>query len=900
MNKESYVIQNPEYIDALYQQYLNNPKELPESWRYFFEGFTYGADKSESIDDLQGDLTVSKEVKVAKLIEAYQLRGHLLAKTNPVRERRIHVANLSLNAFGFSESELNDKFEAGQQFGIKEKTLKGILEHLQTTYCGNIGVEFMHIKRDEVRTWLAEKMHKSENKPHYSSEKQKDILDKLSKAVGFESFLHTKYVGKKRFSLEGCEALIPALNILVEEGAHLGAQEFVIGMAHRGRLNVLTNVFCKKPLEVFSEFEETLPDNLEGWNGDVKYHMGRSSNITVADKQVHLSLIANPSHLEAVNPVVQGVVYGKLQQKYDQDSKKIVPVLIHGDAAFSGQGVNYELVNMANLDGYGVGGTVHIVLNNQIGFTANYLEGRSSVYCTDIAKVLDSPIFHVNADCPEAVSYCIELAIEMRQKFGIDVYVDILGYRRYGHNEGDEPRFTQPKLYESIDKHDTVYDIYRKKLIDAAVIKEGDALALMKAYKETLQQQLDKAKNEAKHFALEAFTGSWEGLRAPAAEDFKESISTKIQLKALQSVCEKLSTYPDSFTPFSKLGRVLKQRKTLMENKLLDWGMAEQLAYGSLMLEGHDVRISGQDCCRGTFSHRHAVTKDNKTEEPFCFLNQLDTDAKLTVYNSHLSEYAVLGFEYGFSMACPQKLSIWEAQFGDFANGAQIVIDQFIASAQTKWNRYSGLTLLLPHGYEGQGPEHSSARLERFLQLCADNNMYVANVTSPANFFHLLRRQVKNKYRTPLVVMSPKSLLRHPKVQSSFKEFTTGKFQEVIFDDTVKSPKKVLLCTGKVYYDLLDFRDKNAIEDVAIIRVEQLYPLNTNALSKFKKQSSAKQWLWVQEEPKNMGAWMHVAAHLEDLNLKYVGRAASSSTAVGNSKVHAIQQQRLIEDAFTN
>ena len=903
---QSYVLQNPEYIESLYNEYKSGSDTVPETWQRFFEGFEFASKQAsnQDLDESESSYLVNKEIKVTQLIEAYQARGHLLSATNPVRERRAHKADLALSGFGLSDEDLKTSFKAGEQIEIGTQSLEFILAHLKRTYCEQIGVEFKHIKNDEIRNWLGKNMHQSENKPNYSTEKRKAILKKLAKAVGFENFLHTKYVGKKRFSLEGCEALIPALNALIEEGVTLGAEEFVFGMAHRGRLNVLTNVFHKPPQEVFSEFEETMPKETGSWSGDVKYHLGRSSDINVNGKDVHLSLVPNPSHLETVNPVVTGIVYSKKNQRYQGDSKKIVPVLIHGDAAFAGQGVNYECTNFADLEGYSVGGTVHIVLNNQIGFTTDYLEARSSMYCTDIAKILDSPVFHVNADYPEAVTYCIELAIQLRQTFGIDVYVDILGYRRYGHNEGDEPRFTQPKLYKTIDKHPNVYELYKDRLMTEGTVTKAAADEILKSYKSDLQVQLDSARQENRYYEMTAFTGVWNGLRVSNPKDFTQSIDTSISTSHLNKVLKVLTTYPEGFKAFSKMDRLIKQRKSLIESKKLDWGLAEQLAFGALVLDGHGVRLSGQDCRRGTFSHRHAVIRDTETEDLLCFINQLGKEKELSVFNSHLSEYGVMGFEYGYSLSSPNDLVIWEAQFGDFSNGAQIVIDQYLSSAQTKWNRHSGLTLLLPHGYEGQGPEHSSARLERYLQLCAENNMYVTNPTTPANLFHMLVRQVKNPFRIPLVVMSPKSLLRHPLVQSDFSEFTKGCFKEVIpseFKDEKKALskkgtiKKVLVCSGKIYYDLLAARQT---DEIAIVRLEQLYPLPFEQLAKLEKTYGISEWVWVQEEPKNMGAWPFICCHLDQLKWSCVAKPASSSPAVGNSKLHAKQQQDVIDAAL--
>ena len=718
----------------------------------------------------------------------------------------------------------------------------------------------------------------------------------------FESFLQTKYVGKKRFSLEGNESLIPALDTAIAEAAKQGTKEVVLGMAHRGRLNVLVNIFEKSYETVFSEFEDSsIPKEYER-GGDVKYHLGKSADIKTQDgNDVHLSLVFNPSHLEAVNPVLQGIVYAKAMDEFNEDTQAILPIVIHGDSAISGQGVNYEVANISRLDGFATGGTIHIVVNNQVGFTANYKESRSSVYCTDLAKVTESPVFHVNADDPEAVVYAMTLAIKIRQKFGIDVYIDILGYRRYGHNEGDEPRFTQPILYKSIQSHQNVYKQYLSQLVSRGDISEVDASNEEKSFKQTLQEKLDSAK-KSPALSSEVFQRKWKGYRLAKLKDFDKSIKTGVKSADLTKVSKALTT-PPPVELFNKMKKLIDQRSQLIKNKEVDWALAELLAFGSLLNEGHPVRITGQDSQRGTFSHRHAVIKDFENESHYIPLNNISKNqAKLQVYNSLLSEYCCMGFEFGYSLASPQSLVIWEAQFGDFANGAQIVIDQFVSSSEHKWQRMSGLVLLLPHGYEGQGPEHSSARLERFLQLCAEQNMVVANITSPANMFHVLRRQVKNDYRKPLVIMSPKSLFRHHLVKSSIDELTSGEFQEIIDDKevTAKSVKRVVLCSGKLYYDLFESRNQTSSKDVALVRIEQLYPLSKPQLDKLKKKySHVTDWVWAQEEPSNMGAWFYILHHLRDWNLTLKSRPESASPATGSTKAHLKSQQDLIDDILT-
>lgn len=889
---------NGAFVEDLYQKFLTDPESVEFGWRKFFEGYEFSSGAEISAAGVQGS---NKEVAVSKLITAYRSRGHLIADTNPVRERRAHKADLELDYFGLSEADLDESFDAGHEIGVGRATLRDILARLQATYSGSIGVEFMYSRDPDLRQWMYREMEPNLNRPKYSNEKRRYILNKISAAVNFEGFLQTKYVGKKRFSLEGIESLIPSLDAAVNEGAKLGVEEFVFGMAHRGRLNVLVNIFGKTPEQVFAEFDEQVPDDVT-WSGDVKYHMGRSADVkTIEGKEVHLSLVPNPSHLEAVNPVVQGMVYAKSQKYYGGDAKRIMPILIHGDAAFAGQGVNYELVNMSELEGYRVHGTVHIVLNNQVGFTADYKEGRSSIYCTDLAKVTESPVFHVNADDPEAVVHAVEMAIKFRQEFGRDVYVDILGYRRYGHNEGDEPRFTQPKLYKTISKHPNVYQILLKQLLSDGVIGPDVAKAEETTFKSGLQKRLEASRKGKAINEYDKFSRFWKGFRDSEAKDFEASIDTGIKKSILDTVAQAITHVSEEMSLFTKMKKLLAQRETHYQNGQVDWAMGELLAYGSLLLDGRNVRISGQDSQRGTFSHRHAVIKDFESETQYVPLNNIqDKQASLCVLNSHLSEYCVMGFEYGVSMSCPEDLTIWEAQFGDFSNGAQIVIDQFISSSESKWQRWSGLTLMLPHGYEGQGPEHSSARLERYLQLCAENNMYVVNVTTPANYFHLLRRQVMNSFRIPLVIMTPKSLLRHPLVVSQISELESGRFLEVLDDVRVKAAavRQVVLCSGKVYYDLLQYAEENKVKDIAIVRLEQLYPLPQNQLLALKKKYGKARWTWVQEEPANMGAWSHVLRHLSSFGWNVVSRPEAASPAVGNSKVSAEELAEILKEVF--
>jgi 2-oxoglutarate dehydrogenase E1 component len=902
MDKFSYLNNaNGAFVDDLYQKYQADPSSVDSGWKKFFEGFEFA-----SQNGVVGSAAPvsSKEVSVVKLINAYRERGHLIAKTNPVRDRRIHETGLSPEYYDLSEADFDTTFAVGAEIGIGSATLREIITHLQKTYCNSIGVEFRQIRNAEIRQWLYKEMEPGAIDPKFDKAKKKHILSKINNAVNFESFLHTKFVGQKRFSLEGIEALIPAMDAAIEQGAFMGAEEFVIGMAHRGRLNMLVNIFGKSPENVFSEFSGTsLPDEVEG-DGDVKYHLGRSADIiTNNGKKVHLSLLPNPSHLEAVNPVVLGVVRAKAIQLYNEDFRKIVPILIHGDAALSGQGIIYECANFYQLEGYSTGGTIHIVLNNQVGFTANYEETRSSIYCTDIAKMMEAPVFHVNADDPEAVTHVMEMAIKLREQFAVDVIVDILGYRKYGHNEGDEPKFTQPMLYENISKHKNVFEVYTAKLVAEQTINAADAKQMMTTFKSFLQSKFETSKKHKKLIEVNYLNRLWRGLRPAKEGDFEQSPETGIARKTLDLIAKELIHVPKDFNLFAKMQRLLNQRDTIYftEGKV-DWGMAELLAYGSILLQGLHVRISGQDSQRGTFSHRHAVIKDEKNERKHVPLNNLKSDqGKFTVYNSHLSEYGVLGFEYGYSLAKPKGLTIWEAQFGDFANGAQIIFDQFISSAESKWQRMSGLTVFLPHGFEGQGPEHSSARLERYLQLCGHNNMFVVNPTTPANFFHLLRRQVNLEFRKPLIVMTPKSGLRHPLVISDIKELEKGRFEEVL-DDTkikVKDVTRVIVCSGKVYYDLIQERDAKKKMTVAIVRLEQLYPLSTTALDKLKSRyKNVKDWVWVQEEPENMGAWAFIFRRLNHFNFRYIGRKESSSPATGSSAKHEQEQANIINEAI--
>ncbi len=903
MDKFSYLSQaDPQYIEELYQTFKTNPEAIDPQWRKFFEGFEFAL--SSDSGTAEGVEKVRKEIKVLNLIHGYRTRGHLFTRTNPVRTRRHYEPTLDIHNFGLSEEDLDTVFQAGTEIGIGPATLREIINHLETTYCRSIGVEYMFIRIPERVKWLQEHMESTRNLPNFTPQEKRRILHKLNHAVVFENFLHSKYVGQKRFSLAGGETLIPGLDAVIEKGAEMGIAEVMIGMPHRGRLNVLVDILRKSYAEIFAEFEgKEFADAI--FSGDVKYHLGYSSEVrTQKGKTVKVSVAPNPSHLEAVDPVVEGMVRAKLDKTYRNEVKKILPILIHGDASFAGQGIVYEVIQMSLLDAYHTGGTLHIVINNQLGFTTNYLEGRSSTYCTDVAKVTLSPVFHVNADDAEAVVYTILLALEYRQTFHTDVFVDLLGYRRYGHNESDEPRFTQPKLYKAIARHPDPRKIYYQKLLQSGEIEKGIAEEQERDFRQMLQMRFEQAKNFKAPPPSSQVPDDCDVLkRVFVDEKEKKSLKTAVEEKKLLQIGEKILTIPPEIKVFDKIRRLYNhQRKKLLEDRLADWAIGEYLAYGTLLSEGVPIRLAGQDSKRGTFSHRHAVLYVEDTEEAYVPLNHVaPNQAPFRIYNSLLSEYAALGFEYGYACATPEGLTIWEAQFGDFANGAQVIIDQFIASSEAKWKRMNGLVLYLPHGYEGQGPEHSSARIERFLELCANNNMQVANCTTPANLFHLLREHMKLPFRVPLILFTPKSLLRHPRCVSPVEDFTRGVFQEVIDDPTV-SPDKVrtvLLCSGKIYYELLEKREKDKREDVAIVRMEQLYPLPEPYLEKaLSRYGKARRFVWVQEEPENMGAWAYLCRAFKIRPLELVSRPESATPATGFYRQHVREQQELLERAF--
>jgi len=885
-------------IEELYKQFKQDPTSVDEGWNKFFQGFDFFQSNYGDQAVTEGTL---KEFKVIDLINAYRIRGHLFTQTNPVRERRKYSPTLDLENFGLSDSDLDTVFNAGVEIGIGPAKLQDIVSHLQTTYCKSIGVEYMYIRNVEKLAWLKKRIETDKNLPSFSKEIKHTILRKLNEAVVFESFLHKKFVGQKRFSLEGGEALIPALDVVAEYGATFGVEEIVIGMAHRGRLNVLTNILKKTYSDIFSEFEgKEYEDNL--FDGDVKYHLGYSSEVvTEIGTKLQLTLAPNPSHLEAVAPVVQGIVRSKIDN-YLKEEEKIIPILIHGDASIAGQGIVYEVIQMAQLDGYRTGGSIHIVINNQIGFTTNYLDARSSTYCTDVGKVTLSPVFHVNGDDPEAVVHAMKMAIEFRQTFKQDVFIDLLCYRKYGHNEGDEPRFTQPTLYQAIAKHKNPKEIYVQRLMSEGNLTAQEAKEIETRFNDLLQERLSEAKEMRTAKISNFLEASWEGITTSKSSDFLQSPDTSFDKKQLIQLADKMNNLPPDKPFFKKLLKLMDDRKTMVKEDRLDWALGELLAYASILYEAYPVRISGQDVERGTFSHRHAVvTLEDSKEEYVPLKNLTSMQGDFSIYNSLLSEYGVLGFEYGYAMSNPYSLVIWEAQFGDFFNGAQIIVDQFLTAAEDKWACMNGLVMLLPHGYEGQGAEHSSARLERFLSQCAEDNIQVVNCTTPANFFHALRRQVKWPFRKPLVVFTPKSLLRHPKCVSTMDDLANGKFTEV-YDDALiakKKVKKVVMCSGKLYYDLLGAREENKREDVALVRIEQLYPFPQEAINKILTIYDSKvELVWAQEEPANMGAWNFLQRKWEGKTLQCVSRHESGSPASGSMKRFQQRQKLIIDTVF--
>jgi len=906
------------FFSELYEKYMVSPDSVEPSWRAFFQGFDFGVESSSDGAPLNEERITSiingskvempeslqKEFQVIRLIDGYRSRGHLFTKTNPVRERRQYVPSLKIENFGLGKPDLDMVFNAGDIIGIGPSTLQQIITHLTCIYCDAIGVEYMYIRKPERIKWIQDWINVNDNHPNFIPERKKHILKKLNQAVSFEGFLHTKYVGQKRFSLEGNESLIPGLDAIVEHAAEMGVEQFVMGMAHRGRLNVLTNIFGKSAKDIFSEFDGKDYEQ-EIFDGDVKYHLGWTSDrMSDNGNKIKMNIAPNPSHLETVGAVVEGIARAKQDAHFEEDFSKVLPIIVHGDAAIAGQGLVYEVVQMANLDGYKTGGTIHIIVNNQIGFTTNYLDARSSTYCTDVAKVTLSPVLHVNSDDSEAVVHASLFALEYRMRFQQDVFIDLLGYRKYGHNEGDEPRFTQPKLYKAISKHKNARDIYADRLIKEGIIDEGYVAELEQQYKEGLEEKLEDSRKEDKTVITPFMEDEWKGFSTAREWEMMEKVDTTFDKDKLSHIAKVITELPEEKKFLRKVGKLIKDReKMFFEKDTLDWAMGELLAYGTLLEEGFGVRMSGQDVERGTFSHRHAVIKVEDSEEEILLLNRISsTQGKFQIYNSLLSEYGVVGFDYGYAMASPNTLTIWEAQFGDFSNGAQIMIDQYISAAEDKWKLQNGLVMLLPHGYEGQGAEHSSARMERYLQLCAKDNMFIADVTTPAQMFHILRRQMKVNYRKPLIIFTPKSLLRHAKAVSKVDDFVYGGFKELIGDDSATSDKvtSLVFCTGKFYYDLLAERETLERNDVALVRVEQLFPLPEEQIKGvIKKYKNAKDVVWAQEEPRNMGVWSHIMMHLDIAHtFRIASRRFYAAPAAGSSVRSKARHQQVIDYVF--
>lgn len=919
MKDFSYITSShPAYIESMYQDYIKDPNSVDSELKKFFEGFDFAVSNANVTNGTNGSAVASKaaatvgesfdwkrEISVYRMILGYRNKGHLIAKTNPIRTRKDRGANLDLGFFGFTEEDLEKEFAAGSLIGLGKTKLKNIITYLERAYASHVGIEFKYISDQKKIDWLYSEMEKKFNNP-LSIEKKKRILEKLNQGVIFEKFLHTKYIGQKRFSLEGGETTIAALDEIITAAANNDVHEVVIGMAHRGRLNILANIMGKTYSQIFSEFEGTGQVDQTMGSGDVKYHMGFGSEVQTPDgKTMHLKLMPNPSHLEAVDPVVVGFARAKADILYKSDYDKILPILIHGDASVAGQGIVYEVLQMSELEGYYTGGTIHFVINNQIGFTTDFDDARSSDYCTSIAAMVHAPVLHVNGDDPEAVVKCAEIATRYRQEFNCDIFIDMVCYRRHGHNEGDDPKYTQPHLYALIDKHPNPREVYAKFLIENG---EADAQEMAKEMEkkfwQDLQERLDEVKQKPLPYKYQQPEEWWRNLRKATQEDFEKSPETYISKEQFNTLFKGLMKWPADFTPLKKVEKLLQDKVKLFENEQkVDWSTGELLAYSSLLVEGNTVRMSGQDVRRGTFSHRHAVLRDENTDAYYNRLNYFnESQEKFRIFNSLLSEYGVLGFEYGYAMANPQALVIWEAQFGDFSNGAQTMIDQFITAGEQKWNRMNGVTMLLPHGYEGQGPEHSSARMERFLQMCAELNIVITNITTASNLFHVFRRQLKWQFRKPLINFSPKANLRHPGSFSHVNEFTQGGFRELIDDEYVKDAshvKKVFLCSGKLYFDLAEKQQKDNRTDVAIVRLEQIYPLPYKQIDELYKKYNKATWFWVQEEPLNMGAASFLQMNLKTINYGVISRQASAATATGYAKVHAAEQSEIIETAFS-
>ena len=906
---------DPAYIESLYSDFAKDSTTVDPEWKKFFEGFDFATSTQTSPAQPQGisfsgkqepissDL-LSKEIGVFELIRAYRKRGHLAATTNPIRARKDRHAQLELERFNLTDADLDKTFYAGRFVGAKDAPLKDILSKLKKLYTSNVGIEFTYIN-DTVKVHWVQKSYEEMMKKEFTLDERKRILEKLNEGVIFEKFLNTKFIGQKRFGLEGGETTISALDRIINDAADAGVEEVVIGMAHRGRLNILANTLGKTYEQIFSEFEGHMPEDMTMGSGDVKYHLGFNANITTpSGKDINVQLTPNPSHLEAVNPVVEGFARAKADTLYNREYHKVLPILIHGDAAVAGQGIGYELLQMSLLEGYYTGGTIHYVINNQIGFTTDFDDARSADYCTSMASMLHAPVLHVNGDDAEAVVKCAALAVAYRQQFNQDIFIDMVCYRKHGHNEGDEPKFTQPQLYALIDQHPNPREMYTQFLLKH---NEADANELAKqmekAFWDELQQRLDENKQKPLPYTYQKPELWWKALRKATNEDFEQSPDTAIPEAQLKSLFTSLMQWPQDFSPLRKVEKLLQEKVTLFDTEgKIDWATGELLAYASLLAAGNEVRLSGEDVKRGTFSHRHSVIYDQNNNNPYNRLSRISENQGVPyIYNSLLSEFAVLGFEYGYAMANPNNLVLWEAQYGDFANGAQTIIDQYIISAEQKWGNMNGLVLLLPHGYEGAGPEHSNARPERYLQMCAENNVVVTNITTAANFFHALRRQLAWSFRKPLINFSPKANLRHMRSYSSISEFTTGGFKEVIDDPFITDAtkvKKVLLCTGKMYFDLSERQITDKREDVAIIRLEQIHPLPQKQLAALREKYTGADWHWVQEEPRNMGALTFLVANLVEFPLRYISRPASASTATGFAKKHAIEQKAIVDEAF--
>jgi 2-oxoglutarate dehydrogenase E1 component len=949
---------NQVYIAELYERYLDDPHSVDHSWQEFFASLADDARELMSerrgaswapsdagvlnqgaLETLSEQMSAGQQVsgerqyqpqaqasgrqvrdatldsiRALMLIRTYRVRGHLRANLDPLGlQAKEEHSELDPKSYGFQDKDLDRPIFINYVLGLEQATMREIMKVLEQTYCGSIGVEFMHIQDPDEKSWIQERIERIRNQPEFTLMGKKMILNRLIETEGFEKFLDKKFTGTKRFGLDGGESLVPAMEQIFKRGSQLGVEEIVLGMAHRGRLNVLANVMSKPFQAIFHEFQggSTKPEDVGG-SGDVKYHLGTSSDRVFDGRSVHLSLTANPSHLECVNTVCLGKVRAKQRQKNDSQREKVMALLLHGDAAFAGQGLVPEALDLSNLRGYKTGGTIHIIINNQIGFTTNPKHSRSSPYCSDVAKTVAAPIFHVNADDVEAVVHVARIATEYRQKFKKDVVMDMICYRRHGHNEGDEPMFTQPLMYKKIGAHPTTREIYGQKLVREGVMTQDELDSEIAGFQDHLEKDFEVASSYKSNKA-DWLDGAWAGMSVASGEDRRGV--TGVPLERLQEVGAGLTRTPDNFNPNPKIVRQLEAKQKMFETgEGIDWATGEALAFGTLLLEGHPVRLSGQDCERGTFSQRHSVLIDQMNENRHTPLNNLRFgQAPYEVLNSPLSEAGVLGFEYGYSLAEPGMLVLWEAQFGDFANGAQVIIDQFISSGEAKWLRMSGLVMLLPHGYEGQGPEHSSARLERYLQLCAEDNMQVCNCSTPANYFHVLRRQIHREFRKPLVLMTPKSLLRHKRAVSKLEEMGEGtSFHRVLWDEgefvADSKIRQVVLCSGKVYYDIAEERDKRGIKDVYVLRVEQLYPYPEKALENELKRFPNAKIVWCQEEPRNMGSWFYIREPLEDhlkkmghneTTVRYTGRAAAAAPATGLAKKHLIEQAALVNDALT-